>query len=163
MPTFDQKVLDDLKAKFGNDDRIDGWAAIMQQLAPVIDTTSKQSSGQTLLEGVGPDSKTPRAISHHLRRYLRYRFLKDGDILADKSAADKLNATVGDDSECRRSWQALLQTPRDSRPSSPSTQFPVAFVTLSQLQTMFNAPGQVTRSTSPSKAITWAACSTAKK
>src|SRR3954462_4952969 len=57
VPTFDRKLLDDLKAKAGPDERIDGWSAVLEEMAPVIDTTSKQASGQTFIEGVGADIK----------------------------------------------------------------------------------------------------------
>src|SRR3954453_10681144 len=57
QPTFDRKVMDDLKAKVGQDDRIDGWSGVMEQMAPVVDVTSKQASGQTFVEGVGSDIK----------------------------------------------------------------------------------------------------------
>src|SRR3954451_23812880 len=58
QPTFDEKLLDDLKAKMGGDDRIDGWSTRFTQVGPVIDATSKQASGQTFMVGLGPDALT---------------------------------------------------------------------------------------------------------
>src|SRR6266487_1174859 len=48
VPTFDATLIDTLKAKVGNYDLIDGWSQSFQQDGPVIDTVSKQASGQTI-------------------------------------------------------------------------------------------------------------------
>ncbi|HET6260853.1 MAG TPA: hypothetical protein VFG99_01280, partial [Chloroflexia bacterium] len=55
VPTFDAALLDDLKAKWGSDDRIDGWAPIFSQIGPIIDTNTNQGSGQTFIQGITPD------------------------------------------------------------------------------------------------------------
>ena len=146
VPTFDQKALDDLKAKVGNDDRIDGWSVDFEQTVPVIDTISKQASGQTDLHGVGSDSKQTTGELHTVAGSLfDIASLKDGEILLDKAAADKLNAKVGDSVQVIASGKPTDFKVRDIVvTNSPNVQSPTAIVSLPQAQTLFNAPGQIT-------------------
>src|SRR6266487_2356023 len=138
-PTFDQKLLDDLKAKMGSDDRIDGWSASMEQMGPVIDTTSKQASGQTFIRGIGPDVKNTLG-DLHLKSggVFDIASLKDGDIVLDQAAADKLNAQVGHSIQVVVAGKPYHFKVREIvENSSPSTQFPVTFLALDQMQQIY--------------------------
>ncbi|MBF6613370.1 MAG: FtsX-like permease family protein [Chloroflexi bacterium] len=146
VPAFSTTTLDDLKAKVGNDDRIDGWSVQMKQVGPVIDTTTNQGSGQTFITGVGPDMKSTVG---NLRTTAGSEFdvanLKPGDILLDQSAADKLNAQVGNSIRIVAAGKAYDFKVREIVESaSPSNQYPVTFISLPQMQQIFNAPGQIT-------------------
>jgi putative ABC transport system permease protein len=145
VPTFDQKFLGDLKAKVGADDRIDGWSGVLQQMAPVIDTTSRQASGQTFIEGVGPDIRETLGDLHLVSGgVLDVASLKDGEIVIDQAGADKLNAQIGHTVQVVVAGKPSDMKVREIVQNvSPSSQFPVAFVSLAQMQRMFNAPGQL--------------------
>src|SRR5689334_6942625 len=79
-PTFNRTVLDDIKAKMSDDNRIDGWSPLFEQTAPVIDTTSKQSSGQTSLNGISIDSRQTIGDLHTVGGpVFDVASLKDGD------------------------------------------------------------------------------------
>ena len=146
VPTFSGTLLNDIKAKVGDYSLIDGWALSFQQLGPVIDKTTNQASGQTFIEGIGPDSKTTRGnLQVSSGGVFDAASLKEGDILLDQSAADKLGAHIGDDiSVVVAGKQNAFKVREIVTSSSPSNQFPVTFVTFARAQEIYNAPGQVT-------------------
>ncbi|MFL5732412.1 MAG: ABC transporter permease [Chloroflexia bacterium] len=145
QPTFDRKVMDDLKAKVGQDDRIDGWSGVMEQMAPVVDVTSKQASGQTFVEGVGSDIKETLGDLHPVGGgVFDVASLGEGEIVLDQAAADKLNAQIGHDVQVVVGGKPSDFKVREIvQNTSPSSMFPVVFVNLAQMQTLFNAPGQI--------------------
>src|SRR5215210_6561701 len=55
IPTFDSKLLDELKGKMSGDDRVDGWSVQLQRVGPLVDLDTKQGAGQTFVTGVGAD------------------------------------------------------------------------------------------------------------
>lgn len=146
VPTFDEALLDDLKAKWGSDDRIDGWAPSFQQIGPIIDTTTNQGSGQTFVVGINPDLRqTVGTLDTTSGQPFDITTLKDDEVLLDKAAADKLDAKIGDSTRFIIQGKPYEMKVRDIIVNtSPSTQFPNTFVTLNQAQTMFNVPGQLT-------------------
>jgi putative ABC transport system permease protein len=145
MPTFDQSFLGQLQAKMGNDDRIDGWSAQLQQVGPLIDTNSEQGSGQTFITGVGPDLRqTLGDLKVAGGGTFDVSQLKEGDIIIDQSAADKLNAKLGDNINVVVNGKTTPFKVREIiEASSPSSQFPVAYIPLAQMQQMYNAPNQI--------------------
>lgn len=145
-PSFDAGLLPDLKSKAGSDERIDGWSPVYTQIGPVIDATSNQGSGQTFIRGINAESKeTVGNLQSLSGATIDIATLQDGDVLLDKGAADKLNGKPGDTVRYIISGKPYELKVRDIvNNSSPSTQFPVTFVTLKQAQTMFNAPNQLT-------------------
>jgi putative ABC transport system permease protein len=146
VPTFDASLLDDLKARWGSDDRIDGWAPSFQQIGPIIDTTTNQGSGQTFVQGINSElSQTMGNLDTTAGQPFDVASLKDDEVLLDKSAADKLNGKVGDSVRYIIQGKPYEMKVRDIVVNtSPSSQFPNTFVTLKQAQTMFNAPNQLT-------------------
>ncbi len=146
-PTFSAGLLDKLKSEVGNDPLIDGWSPVFQQIGPIVDTTSNQGSGQTFVRGVTPDlERTMGKLQSTSGGAVDLSTLQDDQALLDKAAADKLAAHVGDTVRYNIAGKPYEMTVRDIvANTSPSTQFPVTFVTLRQAQTMFNAPGQLTR------------------
>ncbi|HEX8220711.1 MAG TPA: FtsX-like permease family protein [Chloroflexia bacterium] len=146
VPTFDAALLDDLKAKWGTDDRIDGWAPSFRQIGPIIDTTTNQGSGQTFIEGITPAlAQTMGSLDTASGQPFDVTSLKDDEVLLDKSAADKLDAKIGDSVRYIIRGKPYEMKVRDIVVNtSPTTQFPNTFITLKQAQTMFNAPGQLT-------------------
>ncbi|MEA2573445.1 MAG: putative transport system permease protein [Chloroflexia bacterium] len=145
-PTFNASLLDVLKAKWGTDDRIDGWAPSFEQIGPIIDTTTNQGSGQTFVQGITTDlAQTMGALNTTSGQPFDVASLKDNEVLLDKAAADKLDGKVGDSVRYVIQGKPYEMKVRDIIVNtSPSTQFPNTFVTLKQAQTMFNAPGQLT-------------------
>lgn len=145
-PTFDAGLLNSLKSKVGDDSRIDGWAPVYQQVGPIIDVTSNQGSGQTFVRGINADSKqTIGNLQSVSGATVDIATLKDGEVLLDKGAADKLNGKAGDTIRYIINQKPYEMKVRDIvGNSSPSAQFPVTFVTLKQAQTMFSAPNQLT-------------------
>jgi putative ABC transport system permease protein len=146
VPTFDQKLLEETKAKLGNYDLIDGWSAELQQVAALVDTTSNQGSGQTFIVGIGTDVKETtgdlRTLSGNI---FDVASLKEGEMLLDRSAEDKLDAQIGHEIQVMVNGQPNTFKVRDIvQASSPSSQFPVAFIPLAQMQQMYGTPGQVT-------------------
>lgn len=146
VPTFDAALLDDLKAQWGTDDRIDGWSPSFQQIGPIIDTTTNQGSGQTFIQGITPElAQTMGALNTTSGQAFDLASLKDGEVLLDRAAADKLNASIGDSARYVIQGRPSEMKVRDIVVNtSPSSQFPNTFVTLNQARTMFNAPGQLT-------------------
>ncbi|MEO8288928.1 MAG: FtsX-like permease family protein [Chloroflexota bacterium] len=146
VPTFDQSLLGEVQAKVGSDDRIDGWSVQLQQIGPLIDTDSTQGSGQTFITGVGPDlAQTVGDL--HLASGGKFDIaqLKEGDIVLDQSGADKLNAKVGDNINIIVNGKTTPFKVREIvQISSPSTQYPVAYIPLGQMQQIYNAPNQIT-------------------
>lgn len=145
QPTFDANLLDDVKAKANVGDLVDGWSTELQQLGPLIDTRSQQGAGQTFITGITADTRqTTGDFPLKDGGTFNPADLKPGEILLDKSAFDKLAAQVGDTinivvngKTTGFTVRAILGT------ASPSSQFPVAYVTLGDMQTMYNVPGQV--------------------
>lgn len=146
VPTFDAALLEELKGKWGSDDRIDGWAPGFQQIGPIIDTTTNQGSGQTFIQGINADlSQTVGSLQTLAGPAFDVASLKDDEVLLDKAAADKLNGKVGDSIRYIVQGKPYEMKVRDIIVNtSPSSQFPNTFVTLKQAQTMFNAPDQLT-------------------
>jgi putative ABC transport system permease protein len=146
VPAFEASVLDQLKAKAGNDDRIDGWSLRFEQTAPLIDTVSRQASGQTFIEGVDAGIVNTTGVLRNMDgQAFDIATLKTGEILIDKAAADKLDAVKGHKVQIAVAGKATDFTVRDILDySSPSSQFPVSFIRLDQAQQIFNAPGMVT-------------------
>jgi len=114
-------------------------------MTPLIDTTTRQAAGQTMLEGLGPDAQaTAGNLTLLTGGPLAVSALRDGEIVLDKAAADKLGAQAGDTVRV-----VVAGRPQDLRvravvlAASPSTQFPVAFVSLSQMQALYHLPGQI--------------------
>src|SRR5215207_7974442 len=96
-PTFDASVLEEIKAKVGEGDLIDGWATELQQMGPLIDTRSQQGAGQTFITGITADTRqTTGDFPTKDGGAFNPADLKPGEILLDKSAYDKLAAQVGD-------------------------------------------------------------------
>ncbi|MGA7731012.1 MAG: FtsX-like permease family protein [Chloroflexia bacterium] len=145
-PTFDATVLDEVKAKVGADDRIDGWSAEFQQLGPLVDTDSQQGAGQTFITGIDADARqTTGDFPRRDGGVFNPADLKSGEILLDKSAADKLDARIGHKINILVNGKTTPFTVRDILGiASPSSQFPVAYVTLDDIQAMYDAPGQIT-------------------
>jgi putative ABC transport system permease protein len=145
MPTFDQSFLGQLQAKVGNDSRIDGWSALLQQIDPLIDTNTEQGSGQTFLTGVGPDlHQTQGDLKAADGSTFDVSQLKEGEIIIDQSAADKLNAKLGDNINTIVNGKTTSFKVREIvLISSPSSQYPVAYIPLAQMQQIYNAPNQV--------------------
>ncbi len=146
VPTFDQSILGEIKAKVGVDDRIDGWSGQLQQIGPLIDTTSLQGSGQTFITGVGPDLRQTVGDLHLLAGgTFDIAQLKEGEIIIDQSAADKLAATKGHNINVLVNGKTATFTVREVvQISSPSSQYPVAYIPLAQMQQLYNAPNQIT-------------------
>ena len=146
VPTFDAALLEELKGKWGSDDRIDGWAPGFQQIGPIIDVTTNQGSGQTFIQGITPDlSQTVGSLRTVAGGAFDVASLKDDEVLLDKAAADKLNGKIGDSIRYIVQGKPYEMKVRDIIVNtSPSSQFPNTFVTLNQAQTMFNAPNQLT-------------------
>ncbi len=147
VPTFPESVYTDLKAKVGSDDRIDGWSASMQQVGAVIDNTSRQVSGQTIINGIRPDIRdTVGELVGASGQPFDVTSLGANDLVIDQAAADKLETKVGDTLSIVVSGKPTDFTVRGIVVnSSPTTQFPVVFLRLDRLQQIFNAPGQITQ------------------
>ncbi len=145
QPTFDASFLDQLKTKWGNDDLIDGWSAELQQIGPLIDTDSQQGSGQTFVTGITADARqTTGDFTTLAGGSFNPADLQSGQVLLDKSAADKLNAQIGHKVNIVVNGQTMTFTVRDILGiASPSSQYPVCFITLSDMQQLYNSPGQI--------------------
>ena len=145
-PTFDQSVLDEVKAKVGADDRIDGWSTEMQQLGPLVDTRSKQGSGQTFITGITADTRqTTGDFPTRSGGAFNPGDLRPGEILLDKYAADKLDGQVGDIIDIVVSGKTMTFTVREILGvASPSSQFPVCYIRLDDMQSLYNVPGEIT-------------------
>jgi putative ABC transport system permease protein len=146
VPTFDRSVLTDIQSKLGPDDRIDGWSAQLQQIGPLIDTDSQQGSGQTFITGVGSDlSQTVGDLQLASGGTFDISKLQQGEILIDQSAADKLNAQIGHNINIIINGKTTSFKVRDIvKISSPSSQYPVSYIPLAQMQQIYNAPNQIT-------------------
>lgn len=146
IPTFPETVYPDLKSKVGNDDRIDGWSASMTQVGAIIDTTSRQVSGQTFINGIGPDIReTVGELLTTSGQAFDVASLGPNDIVIDQAAVDKLEAQVGHKINVVVAGKPTEFTVREIvKNSAPTTQFPVAFMRLDRLQAIFNTPGQIT-------------------
>ena len=145
-PTFDARFLEEAKAKWGADDRIDGWSPELQQLGPLIDTNSQQGAGQTFITGITADTRqTTGDFPTRSGGAFDPGTLKPGEILLDKYAADKLDAQVGHKINIVVNGKTVAFTVRDILGvASPSSQFPVCYVTLGDMQALYNTPGQIT-------------------
>jgi putative ABC transport system permease protein len=146
VPTFPESVYTDLKTKVGNDDRIDGWSASMHQIGAVIDTTSRQVSGQTFINGIRPDIReTVGELLTASGQAFDVASLGADDIVIDQSGADKLDAQIGHDISVVVAGKShTFKVKGIVQNSSPSAQFPVTFMRLDRVQQLFNAPGQIT-------------------
>jgi putative ABC transport system permease protein len=145
-PTFDEAVLDQVKADWGTDDRIDGWSGEFQQMGALVDTDSQQGAGQTFITGIDADTRqTTGDLPRRDGGVFNPADLQPGEILLDKSAADKLDAQVGHKINIAVNDETKTFIVRDIvGVASPSSQFPVAYVTLGDIQEMYDAPGQLT-------------------
>lgn len=145
-PTFDQAVLDTLKAQVGVDNRIDGWSGELQQLGPLIDTDSQQGSGQTFITGITAETRqTTGDLPLRGGGVFDPGALRQGEILLDQSGADKLAAEIGHKINIIVNGVTTTFTVRDVvGVASPSSQYPVAYITLADMQTLYNTPGQLT-------------------
>ncbi|MEO6457448.1 MAG: FtsX-like permease family protein [Chloroflexia bacterium] len=146
VPAFETSIYEDLKNKVGDEARIDGWSAQLQQVGPLVDTNTKQGAGQTFITGVGSDMReTMGALRTIGGASFDVASIGSGEIVLDKSAVDKLGAEVGHTVQV-----VVAGKPNDFKVkelvegTSPTSQFPAAYINLSDAQRIFNAPGQVT-------------------
>jgi putative ABC transport system permease protein len=146
IPTFEAKLLDEVKARMSDDGRVDGWSVQLQQVGPIVDLDTKQGAGQTFVTGVGADLReTVGSIRTLSGDSFDPGSIGPGEIVLDRSAVDKLAAEVG------HKVQVIVQgKPHDFTvkglvdSASPTTQFPVAYISLAEAQRIFNAPGMAT-------------------
>lgn len=145
VPTFAETQYATLKAQAGADARIDGWSARLEQMAPLINPATRQASGQTTLTGLGSDAQDTLGDLHPLKGGIfALPTLQPGEIVLDAAAADKLAAQVGGTVRV-----VVAGTPHELRVreivqnGSPVSLFPVAYLTLADMQALFNTPGQI--------------------
>lgn len=146
VPAFETKIYEDLKAKVGDEEPIDGWSVQLQQVGPLVNTNTKQGAGQTFITGVGSDMReTMGALRTTGGASFDITSIGAGEIVLDKSAVDKLGAEVGHTIQV-----VVAGKPNDFKvielveSTSPTSQFPAAYISLGEAQRIFNAPNQVT-------------------
>ena len=147
VPIFTDTLYTSLREQMGDDDRIDGWSVALLQVGPVINITKRQSTSQTFINGVGPDSRdTLGDLAMPGGGSFSLASLESGSIVIDESASDKLDAAVGDTLRLiNQGKQAELRVQAIVQNASVTNQFPTVYVSLGEMRELYNAPNGITQ------------------